>query len=143
MTAMLDIGAHAADGLVTLADVAERQCISLSYLEQLFARLRRRGLVDGVRGPGGGYSLARPAAEISVANVIVAVDEKLQATDCGGSADCHQGRRCMTHDLWEALSDRIYQYLDGITLEDLLSRSQVRRVVERQNGVLERPVVHG
>ncbi len=122
VTAMLDLTIHSVNGLVPLADVARRQCISLSYLEQLFARLRRNGLVDGVRGPGGGYGLGRPADQISVADVIGAVDEKIDSTHCGGQKNCKNGKPCLTHDLWMSLSEEIRRYLSGIMLSDLVAR---------------------
>src|ERR1700750_863885 len=100
VTAMIDVALHSTDGPVTLAGVAERQHISLSYLEQLFGKLRRRGLVESVRGPGGGYSLARDAAVIGVAETILAVEEPIDATSCGGEENCQDDKRCMTHDLW-------------------------------------------
>src|SRR5512134_713574 len=107
VTAMIDVAMYgAADGTkgpVTLAAVSERQKISLSYLEQLFGKLRRHGLVDSVRGPGGGYNLARPAQDVSVADIILAVDEPIDATQCGGRENCYDDRRCMTHELWAAL----------------------------------------
>jgi len=120
VTAMIDIALHSTHGPVTLAGVADRQHISLSYLEQLFGKLRRRGLVDSVRGPGGGYSLARDAAKVSVADIILAVDEPIDATSCGGEENCHEDRRCMTHDLWAGLNKHIHQYLAQISLEQLI-----------------------
>ena len=122
VTAMLDLALHNDKGPVTLADIADRQGISLSYLEQLFSRLRKQQLVTSVRGPGGGYSLAGTAADIHIAEVITAVDEKVDATRCGGAGNCHNNERCLTHDLWSALSDRIYDYLSDITLQDLVDR---------------------
>ncbi len=133
VTAMLDLALHAGSGPITLADVARRQDISLSYLEQLFARLRRKSLVSSVRGPGGGYRLGRSAQEISVAEVITAVDENVDTTRCGGAHNCQDSQPCLTHDLWCDLSDRINEYLSGITLYDLVTRSGVQRVSERQN----------
>jgi Rrf2 family transcriptional regulator, iron-sulfur cluster assembly transcription factor len=133
VTAMLDLALHAGSGPITLADVARRQDISLSYLEQLFARLRRRSLVSSVRGPGGGYRLGRSAQEISIAEVITAVDESVDTTRCGGAHNCQDSQPCLTHDLWCDLSDRINEYLSGITLHDLVMRSGVQRVSERQN----------
>ena len=122
VTAMLDLAMHRGSGPITLADIASRQHISLSYLEQLFARLRKRSLVSSVRGPGGGYMLGRDAQEISVAEVITAVDESVDTTGCGGSHDCHDNKPCLTHDLWEDLSSRIYQHLSGISLHDLIKK---------------------
>ena len=112
VTAMIDLGLRQHAGPVTLAGVSERQRISLSYLEQLFGRLRRRKLVDSVRGPGGGYRLGRDAAQISVAEIIEAVDEPIDATQCGGKRNCHDDSACMTHELWTALNTHIHDYLD-------------------------------
>lgn len=122
VTAMLDLAIHHDSGPVALADIADRQGISLSYLEQLFGRLRKGGLVASARGPGGGYRLDRSAEDISVAAVISAVDESVDATRCGGARNCHGEARCLTHDLWEELSQEIYGFLDGISLGDLVRR---------------------
>src|SRR6266566_3972330 len=122
VTAMLDLALHFDKGAVTLADIARRQGISLSYLEQLFAKLRRSGLVDSVRGPGGGYNLAMPPSQISVAEIIVAINENIDATRCGGERNCQEDGPCLTHQLWEDLSQRIYQFLNEITLADLVER---------------------
>jgi Rrf2 family iron-sulfur cluster assembly transcriptional regulator len=124
VTAMLDLALHVKDGPVTLAGISERQGISLSYLEQLFTRLRKRGLVSSTRGPGGGYSLSRDAHEIAVAAVVTAVDESVDATRCGGSGDCQNGRRCLTHELWSELSDQIYGFLSEISLGDLVDQGR-------------------
>jgi Rrf2 family iron-sulfur cluster assembly transcriptional regulator len=132
VTAMLDLALHHGQGPITLADIAQRQGISLSYLEQLFSRLRKRTLVSSVRGPGGGYSLGRDASEIHVAEVIAAVDENVDTTRCGGAYNCQDNDRCLTHDLWHDLSDRIYDYLNSISLQDLMNRDGVKRVAERQ-----------
>ena len=121
VTAMIDVAMHNAEGPVTLAGVADRQKISLSYLEQLFGKLRRSGLVDSVRGPGGGYNLARPAAEVSIAEIVKAVDEPLDATQCGGKENCHDDRRCMTHDLWATLNEKMHEYLSSVSLGDLIA----------------------
>jgi Rrf2 family iron-sulfur cluster assembly transcriptional regulator len=133
VTAMLDLALHAEDGAVSLADIAERQAISISYLEQLFAKLRRRGLVMSVRGPGGGYRLSGAAADVSVASVIDAVDESVDATRCGGQGDCQEGVTCLTHSLWTDLSEQIHQFLTDISLGDLVARQEVRGIAERQN----------
>lgn len=133
VTAMLDLALHSQEGPVTLAGISERQGISLSYLEQLFTRLRKQGLVTSTRGPGGGYSLSRPAKEIAVANVVTAVDENVDATRCGGHSNCHGGERCLTHDLWMDLSDQIHSFLSGISLGELMERGGVRQVAERQD----------
>ncbi|MGD2116953.1 MAG: Fe-S cluster assembly transcriptional regulator IscR [Chromatiales bacterium] len=126
VTAMLDLALHNDNGPVTLADIADRQGISLSYLEQLFSRLRKKQLVTSIRGPGGGYSLAADAAEVHIAEVITAVDEKVDATRCGGAGNCHNNERCLTHDLWQSLSSRIYDYLSDISLQDLVDRKGVQ-----------------
>jgi Rrf2 family iron-sulfur cluster assembly transcriptional regulator len=120
VTAMIDVALYSTHGPVTLAGVAERQHISLSYLEQLFGKLRRRGLVDSVRGPGGGYSLARDASKVTVADVILAVDEPIDATSCGGNENCHDDKRCMTHDLWVGLNKHIHAYLAEVSLAQLI-----------------------
>lgn len=135
VTAMLDLALHQGQGPITLADIAQRQGISLSYLEQLFSRLRKRTLVSSVRGPGGGYSLGRDATEINVAEVIAAVDESVDTTRCGGAHNCQDNDRCLTHDLWHDLSDRIYDYLHQISLQDLMTRKGVQEVADRQNCV--------
>ena len=132
VTAMLDLAIHHGQGPITLADIAERQGISLSYLEQLFARLRKRTLVASVRGPGGGYSLGRDASQIFVAEVITAVDESVDTTRCGGAHNCQNNQRCLTHDLWHDLSQRIYEYLNQISLRDLVDRTAVQEVARRQ-----------
>jgi Rrf2 family iron-sulfur cluster assembly transcriptional regulator len=122
VTAMLDLAIHQGKGPTALADIAHRQGISLSYLEQLFAKLRRSALVSSVRGPGGGYNLARPASAIQVAEVITAVDENVDTTRCGGAANCHNNGPCLTHDLWMDLSQRIHDYLNHISLQELVDR---------------------
>ncbi len=134
VTAMLDLAIHFNQGPITLSDISERQGISLSYLEQLFAKLRRRGLVDSARGPGGGYRLSRSAAEICVADVITAVDEKVDARKCEGKGNCNNNTQCLTHDLWCDLSDQIYHFLKSIDLEQLVSREQARSAVLGQKG---------
>ncbi|RUO65976.1 transcriptional regulator, BadM/Rrf2 family [Pseudidiomarina planktonica] len=133
VTAMLDVALHTDHGPVPLADISERQGISLSYLEQLFARLRKQGLVTSVRGPGGGYRLGQEAISISVGSVIQAVDESIDATRCQGKADCQGGERCLTHSLWEGLSERIEDFLGGITLGELMQSSDISGVAKRQN----------
>lgn len=132
VTAMLDLAINQDAGPVTLADISRGQGISLSYLEQLFAKLRRHGLVEGVRGPGGGYRLARPTAQISIADIVVAVDETVDTTLCAGQEDCRDGERGLTHDLWNQLSERIFDYLAGINLGEFLARPAVRDILERQ-----------
>lgn len=128
VTAMVDLAMRQTRGPVTLAAISERQHISLSYLEQLFGRLRRAGLVSSVRGPGGGYNLAQPAQNISVANIIVAVDEPLDATLCGGKENCLDDKRCMTHDLWARLNEKMYDYLASVTLADLVAHQHGKHV---------------
>ncbi len=132
VTAMLDLAYHSQNKPVTLTDIATRQTISLSYLEQLFARLRKAGMVKGVRGPGGGYRLSRPAEEISVADIIAAVDEQVDSTRCGGKGDCQNNQPCLTHDLWTGLSEHIRQYLQDISLGSLLVQESVNQVAVRQ-----------
>lgn len=122
VTAMLDLAIHQGQGPIALADIAQRQGISLSYLEQLFAKLRKQALVTSVRGPGGGYNLARSPAEIRVVEVISAVDENVDTTRCGGAHNCQDNGPCLTHDLWNDLSDHIYEYLNKITLQQLVDR---------------------
>jgi len=127
---MLDLAMQEAGKPVTLAGISERQSISLSYLEQLFSRLRRNGLVKSVRGPGGGYRLAQESADISVSQIIGAVDELIDATQCGGQENCRDERRCMTHDLWSSLNDKILDYLSGVSLADLVaSQDNGKKVV--------------
>jgi Rrf2 family iron-sulfur cluster assembly transcriptional regulator len=129
---MLDLALHYGEGPITLADIAQRQGISLSYLEQLFSRLRKRSLVSSVRGPGGGYSLGKEAREIYVGEVISAVDENMDTTRCHGAHNCQNNERCLTHDLWSDLSNQIYSYLNNISLQDLMDRKAVREVADRQ-----------
>lgn len=132
VTAMLDLAINETRGPIRLAAISERQGISLSYLEQLFAHLRRQDLVRSVRGPGGGYRLKRGAGEISVAEVIAAVNEDTDATRCGGRGDCQEGDTCLTHHLWMDLSDQIRDFLSDITLADLVSRREIRDISEKQ-----------
>jgi len=140
VTAMLDLAFHSENKPATLTDIATRQTISLSYLEQLFARLRKAGMVTGVRGPGGGYKLSRPAAEINIADIIAAVDEPVDSTKCGGEGNCQDGLPCLTHDLWMGLSDQIRNYLKNISLGELLEREPVSDVANRQDQTLEKVV---
>ncbi len=134
VTAMLDLALHADQGPVSLADISDRQGISLSYLEQLFAKLRRGDLVLSVRGPGGGYRLGRASSNIFVAQVIDAVNESVDATRCRGARGCQQGVTCLTHHLWQDLSDQIHSFLGGISLADLVARREVQSVALRQDG---------
>ena len=133
VTAMLDIALHRGCGPVSVVDISERQDISAAYLEQLIGKLKRSGLLESVRGPGGGYQLARDMTTISVSSIIGAVGEGVDATRCHGSADCQDGTMCLTHDLWAELSQEIDGFLDGITLSSLVARSEVRHVAERQD----------
>lgn len=126
VTAMIDLALRGGDGPVTLAGISERQNISLSYLEQLFGKLRRHHLVDSVRGPGGGYCLSRPSVQITVADIVRAVDEPLDATQCGGYENCKDEERCMTHELWSTLNRKMYEYLTSVTLFDLVDK-QLRK----------------
>lgn len=138
VTAMLDLALHAQKGPVSLSDISDRQSISVSYLEQLFAKLRKGALVSSVRGPGGGYQLARAADGIFVAEIIDAVDESVDATRCGGHGDCQQGATCLTHELWTDLSQQIHHFLANISLQELVSRREVQAVAIRQSEVQER-----
>ena len=133
VTAMLDLAVHNTDGPIALADISERQGISLSYLEQLFAKLRKTGLVASTRGPGGGYCLGKPAVEIAVADVIAAVDESVDATRCGGQKNCQHDLPCLTHDLWEDLNRQIRSFLSGVSLGDLINRNVTREIADRQD----------
>ena len=141
VTAMLDLALHGSDGPVTLAGISERQKISLSYLEQLFGKLRRRELVESVRGPGGGYHLARDASEVSVADIVRAVEEPLDSTQCGGRENCHDNHRCMTHELWEELNATVYGFLSNVKLSQLVERQRTKPVsVVRQSKAHTHPV---
>ena len=137
VTALLDVALQCSAAPVALADISRRQDISLSYLEQLFGKLRRGGLVESVRGPGGGYRLARDPGLMSVADIISAVDESFDATLCGGRQNCRDGRRCMTHSLWDGLNQKVLSYLVSVTLQELVRRSQTRpvRVVKGCNAL--------
>ena len=128
VTAMVDLSMRQTRGPVTLSAISERQHISLSYLEQLFGKLRRAKLVTSVRGPGGGYCLARPTNGISVAEIITAVDEPIDATQCGGKENCIDDRRCVTHDLWATLNEKMNDYLGSVSLADVVSHQQGKKV---------------
>jgi Rrf2 family transcriptional regulator, iron-sulfur cluster assembly transcription factor len=132
VSAMLDLAFHSQLKPVTLTDIAARQTISLSYLEQLFARLRRANMVKGIRGPGGGYTLAGMANDINIADIVAAVDEPLDATKCGGEGNCQNDKACLTHELWMGLSEQIREYLNGITLAHLLEKQVVQEIAKRQ-----------
>ena len=133
VTAMIDLALRESHGPVTLAGISQRQNISLSYLEQLFGKLRRFDIVESTRGPGGGYTLARKAEQVSVADIIIAVDEPLDATQCGGKSNCHgeeEGRgRCMTHDLWSNLNQKMVEYLSSVSLADLVKQQEGRVLI--------------
>ena len=128
VTAMVDLSMRQTRGPITLAAISERQHISLSYLEQLFGKLRRAKLVNSVRGPGGGYNLARPIADITVAAIISAVDEPIDATQCAGKENCNDDRRCVTHDRWATLNEKMNDYLGSVTLADVVSHQQGKQV---------------
>ena len=128
VTAMVDLSMRQTRGPVTLAAISERQHISLSYLEQLFGKLRRAKLVTSVRGPGGGYCIARPIANISMAEIITAVDEPIDATQCGGKENCNDDRRCVTHDLWATLNQKMNEYLSSVSLADVVAHQQGKSV---------------
>lgn len=148
VTAMIDLALRQDKGPVTLAGISQRQEISLSYLEQLFGKLRRHEIVESVRGPGGGYNLARRAEDVTVADIIIAVDEPLDATQCGGKENCHSaahdqyGGRCMTHDLWATLNARMVDYLDSVSLKDLVEQ-QKQKHTEQGVVVMHRSPVAG
>ena len=141
VTAMIDLGLRQSSGPVTLAAISQRQQISLSYLEQLFGKLRRHELVESTRGPGGGYMLARDASEITVADIIVSVDEPIDATQCGGKENCMgEGARCMTHDLWSALNNRMVEFLDAITLQRLVDEQLAKGLHVEEKPSLKRAI---
>jgi len=128
VTAMIDLGLRSHAGPVALAAISQRQQISLSYLEQLFGKLRRRALVESVRGPGGGYNLARDASLLTVADIINAVEESIDSTQCGGKENCHDNQRCMTHDLWEELNATVHGFLSRVTLAHLVEKQRTKPV---------------
>jgi Rrf2 family transcriptional regulator, iron-sulfur cluster assembly transcription factor len=140
VTAVLDLATNQGGGPVSLAEISARQKISLSYLEQLFGKLRRSDLVKSTRGPGGGYMLTRPALEISVADIITAVDEPIDATSCGGQENCVEDQKCITHDLWQSLNDHIFTFLRGVTLANLIDDLDRRKREARGVHVIE---MHG
>jgi Rrf2 family iron-sulfur cluster assembly transcriptional regulator len=133
VTAMLDLAIHAKQGPISLSDISGRQEISLSYLEQLFAKLRRNELVSSVRGPGGGYQLNRQCEDINVAQVVDAVNESMDVTRCEGKGNCQRGESCLTHYLWFDLSDQIHTFLESITLQSLVDRQEIRAIAKRQD----------
>lgn len=134
VTAMVDLALNAEGGPVTLGDIAGRQDISLSYLEQLFAQLRRSGLVSSTRGPGGGYRLGRAAEDIVIADIIDAVNESTEYTRCGGERNCQDGKPCLTHELWAGLGEQVRAYLAGVSIAGLVADPAVRAVAARQRG---------
>ncbi len=134
VTAMLDVALHSQQGPVSLYDISVRQEISLSYLEQLFSKLRKQALVESIRGPGGGYRLGKNANDIAVGEVIAAVNESIDATKCNGKADCQGGEKCLTHNLWQDLSDRISNFLNSITLGELMAKQDIKTIATRQDG---------
>ena len=136
VTAMLDLALHTGAGPVALSDISERQAISLSYLEQLFSRVRKCGLVVSTRGPGGGYALSRSAADISISDVIASVDESVDATSCGGVSSCQGDVRCLTHDLWSDLSQQIQNFLGGISLQDLMDKKDVQVISKQRDAIV-------
>ena len=133
VTAMLDLALHKNQGPVSLSDISSRQAISLSYLEQLFSKLRRSELVRSVRGPGGGYELKRGSGEIFIAQIIDAVDESVDTTKCQGAGDCQGGETCLTHYLWEDLSEQIHTFLESISLADLVAKNEVKKIADNQD----------
>jgi len=141
VTAMIDLALRQAGGPVTLAAISQRQQISLSYLEQLFGKLRRHDLVESTRGPGGGYMLGRKASDITVADIIVSVDEPIDATQCAGKENCHgEGERCMTHELWAALNAKMVDFLDSVTLQKLVDDQLAKGVVIEATPSLKRAI---
>jgi Rrf2 family iron-sulfur cluster assembly transcriptional regulator len=146
VTAMIDLAMRQDKGPVTLAGISRRQEISLSYLEQLFGKLRRHEIVESVRGPGGGYNLARRPEDVTVADIIIAVDEPLDATQCGGKENCHSadhpnGTRCMTHDLWTTLNAKMVEYLDSVSLKDLVDQQKQKQLANERVVSVVRPQV--
>lgn len=141
VTAMIDLGLRQNNGPVTLAAISQRQQISLSYLEQLFGKLRRHELVESTRGPGGGYTLGRKASEITVADIIVSVDEPIDATQCSGKENClSDGGRCMTHELWASLNSRMVEFLDSVTLQKLVEDQLAKGVVIENTPQVKKPI---
>jgi Rrf2 family transcriptional regulator, iron-sulfur cluster assembly transcription factor len=141
VTAMIDLALRQANGPVTLAAISQRQQISLSYLEQLFGKLRRHELVESTRGPGGGYTLGRKASDITVADIIVSVDEPIDATQCGGKENCHgEGHRCMTHELWAALNAKMVDFLDSVTLQKLVDEQLAKGLVVENVPLIKRAI---
>ena len=141
VTAMLDLALRQHAGPVTLAGISEREHISLSYLEQLFGKLRRNELVESTRGPGGGYTLGKSAADITVTDIITSVDEPMDATKCGGAQNCHgDGKPCMTHDLWTTLNERIRDYLDSVTLQSMVDEQLAKGIEIESRPMLRKAI---
>ena len=141
VTAMLDLALREHAGPVTLAGISEREHISRSYLEQLFGKLRRNGLVESTRGPGGGYTLGKPASDITITAIITSVDEPMDATKCGGAQNCHgDGKPCMTHDLWTTLNDRIREYLDSVTLQSMMDEQLAKGIEIESRPMLRKAI---
>lgn len=136
VTAMLDLALHDSEDPVSLAEISQRQDISLTYLEQLFSKLKRNNLIESARGPGGGYRLALNPDDITIAKIVYSVDEPIDITRCGGKQNCQGDERCLTHDLWMELNRHVSDFLNGITLGDLIQRNNVKQVSERQDTVL-------
>ena len=132
VTAMLDLTIHCDDKPVSLSEISQRQSISLSYLEQLFSKLRQSELVNSVRGPGGGYRLGRSSETIFIAEIIDAVNESVDTTNCQGKGDCQGGEICLTHALWDELSGEIHRFLNGISLAQLMARRDIKNIAQRQ-----------
>jgi len=141
VTAMLDLALHAQNGPVSLAEISTRQEISLSYLEQLFSRLRKHELVSSTRGPGGGYRVSRELSKVAISEIIMAVNESVDATQCAGKENCHSHGRCLTHDLWEGLSEQIEEFLSGVSLQDLIDNQSVKTVSMRQDQMHDQRLV--
>jgi len=137
VTAMLDLALHGDDGPVSLSEISSRQEISLSYLEQLFSKLRKHNLVTSTRGPGGGYSVARELSGVAVSEIIGAVNESVDATQCGGKENCHNHGRCLTHDLWEGLSVQIEEFLSSVSLQDMIDKHRIKSVSIVHESILE------
>lgn len=133
VTAMLDLALHKDQGPVSLAHISQRQVISLSYLEQLFAKLRKSSLVSSVRGPGGGYELQRNSGLIYIAEIVDAVNESVDTTKCNGAGDCQDGETCLTHHLWQDLSKQIHDFLESISLADLVAKREIKEISENQD----------
>lgn len=142
ITAMLDLALHDSDGPVTLAEISQRQDISLTYLEQLFSKLRRHEIIESARGPGGGYRLAQDADDITIAKIVYSVDEPIDLTRCGGQQNCQGDERCLTHDLWMELNRHVSDFLNGITLGDMIQRNNVKQVSARQDVVMTQMQMH-